>query len=334
MKTSEKLDHLFGTLKSEAATVQVSEVQAWLAASGIGSGVAGLSLVSKLKAFLATTLGKICAGMVISMVGVSILGILAAEHSPDQRDAALPMGASDRTTDSTVELTAPTRNTQTTIPSQKRTNKGKDEAHETRFLPFTFQFLPLNLIDSQKEDSTIHAYLSESPRDEQQWLGVYKSYEDYLARRFYDSILINVVKNKIYVGSFDRVVLKTDERKTSYKLGSLYGFYDGKNLRRYRETKSQWEDYGYFTVRETNGLVLYSQVQTGYKGTQHTAFFYSIDLNSPIRSLTVKNLLADFQNPAFTEEVKKKVDRLMNMSQEKWSVALMEINSSYRKYYP
>ena len=333
MKTEEKLDQLFGTLRSESATVGDIEVQAWLEAVPIGTGVTSFSFVSKLKAFLATTLGKVCAGIVIGMVGVSILGILAAEPSPDDRDAALPKGISDRAKDSTVELIHPSTKTAETRTSKKRTKSTRGEVNEVSMLPFIVQFLPLHLIDSQTPDSTVYVYLSKSPGDENHWAGVYKTYEDYLARRFYDSIPINVAKNKIYVGSFDRVVLKTDERKTSYKLGSIYGFYDGKNLRRYRVTKSQWEDYGYFTVRETNGLVLYSQIQSGYKGTQQTEFYYSIDLNAPIKSLSVKNLLADFQNPAFTEEVKKKVDRLTNMSQEKWSVTLKEINEMYRKYF-
>jgi outer membrane pore protein E len=332
MKTEEKLDQLFGTLRSESATVEDMEVQEWLAAS-VGSGTAGLTLAAKLKAFFATTLGKVCAGIVFGMVGMSILGILAAEPSPDERDADIPAGVSDEAMDSIIELRRPVHKKSSNASSLKNTKSAKGEVNENSILPFIVQFLPLHLIDSQNEDSTVYAYLSKSPGDETEWAGVYKTYEDYLARRFYDSIPINVAKNKIYVGSFDRVVLKTNERKTSYKLGSIYGFYDGKNLRRYRETKSQWEDFGYFTVRETNGLVLYSQVQSGYKGTQQTEFYYSIDLNSPIKSLTVKNFFADFQNSAFTEEVKKKVDRLTNMSQEKWSVTLKEINEIYRKYF-
>jgi outer membrane pore protein E len=333
MKTEEKLDQLFGTLRGESATVGDSEVQAWLAAVSIGTEVTSFSFVAKLKAFLATTLGKVCGGIIVGMVGMSILGILAAEPSPAERDGDFPAGASDQAIDSTVELIHPSDKTAETRTSKKSTKSANGEVHENSILPFIVQFLPLHLIDSQNEDSTVFAYLSKSPGDENQWAGVYKTYEDYLARRFYDSIPINVAKNKIYVGSFDRVVLKTDERKTSYKLGFIYGFYDGKNLRRYRVTTSQWEDYGYFTVHETNGLVLYVQVQSGYKGTQQTKFYYSVDLNAPIRSLTVKNLLTDFQNPAFTEEVKKKVDRLTNMSQEKWSVTLKEINEVYRKYF-
>lgn len=333
MKTEEKLDQLFGTLRSESATVGDIEVQAWLAATSVGSGTAGLTLAAKLKAFFATTLGKVCAGLIISMAGVSILGILAAEPSPDERNAGIPSGVSDQAMDSIIELREPAHEKSSKVTFKKSTKLTRGEVNENSILPFIVQFLPLHLIDFQNEDSIVYAFLSKSPGDENQWAGVYKTYEDYLARRFYDSIPINVVKNKIYVGSFDRVVLKTDERKTSYKLGFIYGFYDGKNLRRYRVTTSQWEDYGYFTVRETNGLVLYAQVQSGYKGTQQTKFYYSVDLNSPIRSLTVKNLLADFQNPAFTEDVKKKVDRLTNMSQEKWSVTLKEINEMYRKYF-
>ncbi len=333
MKAEEKLDHLFGMLRSEITSVETAEVQVWIAAASIGSGTAGLTLAAKLKAFFATTLGKICAGLIISMAGVSVLGILAAEPSYDERDTGIPAGVSDQVKDSIIELRGPAHKKSAKVPSQKRGKSNSGGVKENSILPFSFKFLPLHMLNIQNEDSTVNDNLVKSPEDENLWAGVYKTYEDYLAKRFYDSIPLNVAKNKIYVGSFDRVVVKTDERKTSYKLGSLYGFFDGKNLRRFRVTNSQWEAYGYFIVRETSGLILYSQVQSGYKGTQQTNFYYSLELNSPIRSLTAKQLSSEFSNADFIDEVKKKVDRLINMSQEKWSVTLKEINEIYRKYF-
>ena len=331
MKTEDKLDRLFQFLRSETPNVENRQIHVWLSTVSIGTGVTSFSLMAKLKAFLKTTFGKICAGIIISTVLVNTLSIFSSESTKVKRDTHLPRTIDQG--DTILMLSHQVPNNSNMLSSALKSSSSGSKLNADSIISSFVEFFPLHLIDMENLEPTVHVSLSQSKKDEIIWAGVYKTFEDFLSRHFYDSIPINVMKNKIYVGSFDRVVLKTAERKTSFKLGTIYGFYDGENLHRYRQTKSSWEDYGYFTVRETDGLVLYSQAQTGYKGTNQTRFYYSTDLNSPIKSLSIKNLLADFQSPLFIEQVKKPVDRLTNMSQGKWSRSLKEINEVYRAYF-
>ena len=65
-----------------------------------------------------------------------------------------------------------------------------------------------------------------------------------------------------------------------------------------------------------------------YITTVHsTSYFYSKDLNSPIKSLVIENLEKDFQNADFINEVTKLKSLTAKIGDT------FEINNLHKKYY-
>jgi len=78
-----------------------------------------------------------------------------------------------------------------------------------------------------------------------------------------------------------------------YKLGrgSFFGYYqDGERYRYYQDDTKILPSYGYYKIIEESGVVVYSRVVSGPKTGEHTWYYYSDTVNSPIKRLSVKSL--------------------------------------------
>lgn len=158
----------------------------------------------------------------------------------------------------------------------------------------------------------------------EKWGGVYSSQEAYLKGSLSDSICLDGKGNAIGRGSFDRLVIKSKNSKKIIPAGKAYGYFDGKSKYRYAEMRVAKGSSGYFKVRSTSGITVYSKHSRSY---QHSTvnFYYSKTPIDTLRMLTVKNLKADFPNKGFIAEV--------NGMKDLTSSDGNDLNNLYRKYY-
>ncbi|MCT4317804.1 hypothetical protein CMT34_17435 [Elizabethkingia anophelis] len=158
---------------------------------------------------------------------------------------------------------------------------------------------------------------------------IYQSYRDYLNGRPVDSTCLSNKGNNISI-FYNKLTLKDGKLKRKYKHGSLWGYKKGNDVFRYYDKASTFGTYGYHKIIDQNGLVIYSKKESGgYRmSSTYTVHFYSKDLDSPLKKLTIKNLKTDFPDPSFIAELEK-----LKSLTEKDDNAGFEINNIYRKYY-
>ena len=158
---------------------------------------------------------------------------------------------------------------------------------------------------------------------------LYKSYEDYSKGKVLDSACLSKQGNELekYWG---RIVLKKEKEKKKYSHGSLWGYQKGNDLFRYFDKTTTFGTYGYHKIIDTAGLIIYSKKESGgYRmSSTYKLYFYSKDLNSPLKKLTIKNLEADFPNPEFIAELKKL--KKLSVTQ---ADSNLKINDIYNKFY-
>jgi hypothetical protein len=111
--------------------------------------------------------------------------------------------------------------------------------------------------------------------------------------------------NTIHVNLDSRltVIRRGNEEKIGF--GKISGYYlDGAKYRAFGKTKAT-ATHGYYKVLDESGLTIYSRNVSLPKSGRHTWYYYSLDLQSPIQHLTLKNLEKDFAGkPAFIEAVR------------------------------
>lgn len=159
--------------------------------------------------------------------------------------------------------------------------------------------------------------------------GVFKTVEDFNKNIYRDSTCLDDKKNKIVVRSGYVLVLVSNKKKRKYKAGEIYGYFDGEYIKRY-VGKSTFNVDGYFSIIDTNGLIIYEQRSTNYVSyfSWHSkSYYYSIDLTSPIKRLKVSNLEKDIKNEKFLKEIKALKDLSEKVD------GIFEINKIYKKYF-
>jgi hypothetical protein len=159
------------------------------------------------------------------------------------------------------------------------------------------------------------------------WAGVYKTYSIYCQRQYSDSVCLDIKGNSINIGSLNKIIINSNGQKKIFNPGEIFGYFDGENTFRYFETSGAMSPSGFFLIKDTSGLIIYSQKQRSYKHST-TGYYYSKNLNDTIKILNVKNLVADFGNDPFVALV----ETLKNKNEEKARASIREINLIYQKY--
>jgi len=163
--------------------------------------------------------------------------------------------------------------------------------------------------------------------------GIFYSIESYNARKFDDSLCLDNPKNKIYEGSFNRLVLKSfDKTKKKYKYGEIFAYQKGNKLFVFQKQEKALDDYGFFQIIDTTGLIIYSRKESRYRGTS-LRFYYSIEIGAKIKRLSIKNIKQDFDNDEFIKEIDAYVSSIENKNSDKRITAINIIQSSYKKYF-
>lgn len=125
--------------------------------------------------------------------------------------------------------------------------------------------------------------------------GVYRTYRDFKAHHFTDSLHVNNMKGYMKDNGMDQIVLKDGKRRRVYSEGEIYGYtLNGKNYR-YFESDTIPGIYGYFEILETNGLIIYRQLETRDDEPVYS-YYYSKDLMSPVKTLAKHNLKYELTN--------------------------------------
>ena len=155
--------------------------------------------------------------------------------------------------------------------------------------------------------------------------GVYLNSVAFDSNTFTDSIFLNNKMDRITMGN--NSIIKLNSKKNGqkrYEPGDIFGYSDGTNKYRFfYDDKNEGGPFGYFKLEEINGLLIYSQ----WALHGGTSYFYSKDLDSPIKELLKKNLDRDFPNEDFSREVLS----LKNLNKNKEAVT--KLKAIYLKYY-
>lgn len=139
----------------------------------------------------------------------------------------------------------------------------------------------------------------------QESVKTFSTYENYRQNKFEDSLCLSVKKNKFFANN-KKLVLKENGRKIRYLAGSLWGYSKGNALFRYYEEDVFFANFGYFEVINQNGFILYAREEIISNLIIYSRFYYySTNLTSPLKILSLKNLQIDFPNEAFISEVEE-----------------------------
>lgn len=170
------------------------------------------------------------------------------------------------------------------------------------------------------------SFTEKQPAECKKWGGIYKTSNSYLQKQPSDSVCLEQKGNSIYQGSLNKIVIKSGKEKTTFNPGDVFAYFDGDNTYRYFETTGVMSPYGYFKIEDTLGLTIYSQKHRSYRHSS-TVHYYSKDINSTIKLLTVSNLEQDFKNEDFINDIKK-LKTLTEMSGDTF-----EVNIAYKKHF-
>ncbi|MDV4069976.1 hypothetical protein CMT34_17440 [Elizabethkingia anophelis] len=166
-------------------------------------------------------------------------------------------------------------------------------------------------------------------------VNLYQTYQNYTEGDSIDSICLSDKKNKILV-FYNKLVLKELGKKNrKFPHGSIWGYKKGSDLFRYFDAGTMFGTYGFHqVVGQNHGLIIYVKKENcGYVGAVSTStcsyYFYSKDLTTSLKKLTVENLETDYPNPSFLEEVKG-----LKSLKEKGANSALKINQIYKRYFP
>ncbi len=155
--------------------------------------------------------------------------------------------------------------------------------------------------------------------------GVFKKYDSYLQNRYSDSVCLDNKRNSIYQGWSDKLIIKSEGKKSTFKPGEIYAYFDGEHTYRYFDTTVGINPKGYFNIEDTSGLVIYSQKHYYFRQIS-TNYYYSKGLDDPIKLLDIENLRSDFNNTDFINWV----NQLKSLNFKNGSVFL--VNELYKRY--
>lgn len=156
--------------------------------------------------------------------------------------------------------------------------------------------------------------------------GVYTDFSAFSANTYSDSICLNTKGDKLKLGNNSIVKIQTiNGYKKNYKLGEIYGYFDGKDkYRYYYDDKNEAGLLGYFKIESQKGIIIYSN----WALHGGTTYYYSTELDTPLKTLNYKNLIRDFTNENFNKELRA----LKETSKKKESA--LQVSALYNKYYP
>lgn len=107
----------------------------------------------------------------------------------------------------------------------------------------------------------------------------------------------------------DKLELFRNGEKTTFKPGSVYGYFqDGVKYCGYRKSLF-FNRFRYYKVIDESGLIVYALESSGHKVSGYTFYYYSLDLSSPIIRITKRAIRKSFAYyPEFVSQVNDRMD--------------------------
>lgn len=157
----------------------------------------------------------------------------------------------------------------------------------------------------------LHCFLSlftiySNPKDScLEMVKIYKNYQDFSNEKFHDKLCLDDKKNKISI-NYNFITLRLGNIRHTYSNDEIWGYQKGNEIFRFYNQGIFWEDYEYVRVleKDKSGLVIYSKKERYYSSfNSREHYFYSKNLESPIKKLSLKNLKEDYQNSDFIRQI-------------------------------
>jgi hypothetical protein len=131
--------------------------------------------------------------------------------------------------------------------------------------------------------------LAQTPDTHEKSSGIYITEDDFLKNNlsFYS---VTDSQNRLD-RVLDDVILMRAGKKFKLAKGSLYGYYqDGVRFRFYHDITQSLPLYGYYKILEDSSAVVYSRNTCTPKTGEHTWYYYSDTVGSPIKKLSARSL--------------------------------------------
>jgi hypothetical protein len=136
-------------------------------------------------------------------------------------------------------------------------------------------------------------------------IGVYSTKEDFIANKIsyqHERDAANDLKVDFNIN----IILKRKGVITKIRHGEVFGYYyQGQKYITFGIKRNLFSDIGYYKIEDEGLLIIYSE--PGYRqNADHVFYFYSRQLDSPVRRLTFSHLRSDFkENQAFIDSLRK-----------------------------
>jgi heavy metal efflux system protein len=125
---------------------------------------------------------------------------------------------------------------------------------------------------------------------QQSTVEIFKTEQAFLGNKPSTVLQIQDGIKSIRVTAKQNLVINTSEGIQRFQYNTLYGYRIGSKLYRAFGKKSIFHFYGYYEIIDTAGLVLYERKIHHRKGGPRINYFFSRDIASPIRMLTLHEL--------------------------------------------
>jgi hypothetical protein len=126
---------------------------------------------------------------------------------------------------------------------------------------------------------------------------LYTTKEDFINTVMTDSVVTDD-QNQIREVLGKKLEVFRNGKRTVYRFGDVYGYYqDGNTYRAYRK-RMLFSDYGFYKVVADSGLVVvvYAKKSRHHRSGGNTWYYYSVSPGAAIHRMTKKNLRRDFIN--------------------------------------
>jgi len=136
-------------------------------------------------------------------------------------------------------------------------------------------------------------------------VNVYRTANEFQNNIPSQSFEVHTYPDAVTVDNNSTLIIKASDRQYRFEFGELFGYSLDSNRYRLYGNKSPLEFYGYYKIIDESGLLVYVRKIQRYKGGPGLTYFFSKDLQAPVRMLTLRELKKEFPDqPDFIEKVK------------------------------
>ncbi len=136
-------------------------------------------------------------------------------------------------------------------------------------------------------------------------VGIYKTESQFLNNKPSQVFEVKDVKKAVDLSLYQKLILRSSDGLREFEYGNLYGYtVRGVRYRAYGK-KNGLDEYGYYSVIDDSGVVIYSRLIHPHKTDTGPSFYFSKSLHDPIKLFTLHEFKKAYSdNPEFLEKIK------------------------------